>query len=422
MLEQYFAGPKTVDRIRASWIRGAIEQYVSWLIEQDYAASNVPQRVPILLRFSDFARENGVTLLDELPDFVEPFIQYWLNSRKRSFPNNESRKQFITSIRGPICQFLRAVLTGYQGDTRGHNLPRPFVDRVPKFFDYLANERGLSSESLIQYDCQLRRFEGYLVSIGLIKLTDLSPAVLSGYITERSQTLSKRSVQRFCSVLKVFLSYLSCEGITQRDLSLAIVPPRNYRHSNIPRSISWREVEQLLASIDRCHGVGKRDYAILLLLVTYGLRAREVAALQLEDIDWRRERLSIPERKAGHSTRFPLSPVVGQAIVDYLREARPPTTERTLFLIANAPYTPVLHSTISQLAKRSLIKAGIKVHHPDSHTLRHTCVQRLVDARISLKTIGDYMGHRTAVATGVYVKIDIDKLCEVAMSDGEALL
>ncbi|MFT7653760.1 MAG: integrase/recombinase XerD [Candidatus Azotimanducaceae bacterium] len=422
MLEQYFSGPTTVDRIRASWIREAIEQYVSWLAEQGYAASNVPQRVPILLRFGDFAREHGVTTLGELSDCVEPFIHYWLNSRKRSFPNDESHNQFISSIRGPICQFLRAVLPGYHVGIRGHDLQRPFINRVPKFFDYLANERGLSTGSLYQYDHHLRCFEAYLVNIGLIELTELSPAVLSGYITERGQTLSKRSVQRFCSVLKVFLSYLSFEGLTQRDLSPVIVPPRNYRYSNIPRSITWCEVKQLLASIDRCRGVGKRDYAILLLLVTYGLRAREVAALRLKDIDWRRERLHVPGRKAGHSTTFPLSPIVGQAIVDYLREVRPPTTERTLFLRARAPHTSVSHSAISQLTKRSLINAGFKVHRPGSHTLRHTCVQRLVDAHISLKTIGDYMGHRTAVATGVYAKIDIDALREVALGDGEALL
>ncbi len=201
-----------------------------------------------------------------------------------------------------------------------------------------------------------------------------------------------------------------------------IEPPRQYRNVDVPRSITWREVGQLLESIDRRSAVGKRDYAILLLLVTYGLRAREVAALRLDDIDWRHERVHVPGRKAGHSTTFPLSPIVGQAIVEYLREGRIATAERALFLRDKAPHTSVTHGAISQVAKRALRKAGIEVPRPGSHTLRHTCVQRLVDAHVSLKTIGDYMGHRTAVATGVYAKIDIHSLREVALGDGEALL
>lgn len=422
MLEQYFVRPTTVDRIRASWIGEAIEQYVSWLTEQGYSACIVLQRVPLLLRFGDFARENGAASLDALPNCVEPFICQCLNSRVQPFSNDESRNQSIRSVRGPICQFLRVLLPGYRGGIRSRDLPRPFVDRVPKFFDYLVSERGLSEASLVQYDHHLRCFDAYLVDIGLVVLAELSPAVLSGYITQRSQTLNKRSVQRFCSVLKVFLQYLYHERLTQRDLSPVIEPPRHYRDSDVPRSITWREVRQLLESVDRCSSVSKRNYAILLLLITYGLRAREVAALQLDDINWRHERLHVTGRKAGHSTTFPLSSVVGQAIVDYIRDGRPITTERSLFLGVRAPYTAVSYSAISQLAKRSLRKAGIKVHRPGSHTLRHACVQRLVDAHISLKTIGDYMGHRTAVATGVYTKIDIDALREVAMGDGEAVV
>ena len=422
MLEQFFVRPTTVDRMRASWIGEAIEQYVAWLSEQGYAARSVLQRVPLLLRFGEYARERGAATWDALPEHVEPFVHEWLNTRAQPFLDDETRNQAARSIRGPIYQLLRVVLPGYRGGIRGRGLPRPFLGSVPQFFDYLVSERGLSEGSLLQYDHHLRCFEAYLAEIGIVSPGELAPAVLSGYVTQRSQALAKRSVQRFCSVLKVFLQYLHREGLTHRDLSPFIEPPRQYRYADIPRSITWREVGQLLESIDRRSSVGKRDYAILLLLVTYGLRAREVAALRLDDIDWRHERVHVPGRKAGHSTTFPLSPVVGQAIVDYLREGRPGTTERALFLRGMAPHTSVTHGAISQVAKRALRRAGIEVRRPGSHTLRHTCVQRLVDAHVSLKTIGDYMGHRTTVATGVYAKIDIDALREVALGDGEAVL
>ena len=178
----------------------------------------------------------------------------------------------------------------------------------------------------------------------------------------------------------------------------------------------------MLQKVDRRSVVGKRDYAILLLLVTYGLRAREIGALTLDDIDWKRDRLDVRGRKAGHSTAYPLAPIVGEAILDYLKQGRPETTERALFIGAYAPYTPLSRVAVSLRAKYYLRKAGIKVPRPGSHTLRHSCVQRLVDSGFSLKTIGDFVGHRSPDATKIYAKVNIEALRKVALGNGEEIL
>lgn len=178
----------------------------------------------------------------------------------------------------------------------------------------------------------------------------------------------------------------------------------------------------MLEVVDRRSAVGKRDYAILLLLVTYGLRAREVASLTLDDIDWERERLLVPERKAGHCTAYPLSGVVGEALLDYLKQAQPRTEQRAVFLRVLAPQVPLTWNGVSCRASYYLRKAGVRVRRPGSHTLRHTCVQRLIDAEFPLKTIGDYVGHRSSSSTAVYTKVAIESLREVAMGDGEELL
>ncbi len=161
---------------------------------------------------------------------------------------------------------------------------------------------------------------------------------------------------------------------------------------------------------------------MLLLLVTYGLRAREVAALTLDDIDWRHERLRIPERKAGHSTGYPLSSIVGQALVDYLQHGRPATTDRHVFFRTLAPRQPITFAAVSARAAFYLHKIGICVPRLGSHTLRHTCVQRLVDAEFDLKVIGDYMGHSSPASTEVYTKVDIEALRDIACGPGEEVL
>jgi len=167
--------------------------------------------------------------------------------------------------------------------------------------------------------------------------------------------------------------------------------------------------------------LGKRDYAILLLLVTYGLRACEVANLKLDDIDWKRERLMVSERKAGHNTAYPLSSAVGEAIIDYLKHGRPPIHDRHLFLRAMAPRLPMASGAVSNRVTNYLHKAGIAVGRPGSHTLRHTCVQRLVDAEFSFKAIGDYGGHASPASTQIYTKVAVETLREVALGHGEEL-
>lgn len=419
MLNRYFIRPATVDRIRSSWIGESIERYVIWLAEQNYAARNVFFRVPVLVHFGEFARKSGANRLDELPTHIEPFIADWLSNRKKGYSESDC---WIAAreVRNPIRQLLRLILPDYRCDV-GIKAD-PFIDVAPGFFEFLCRERGLRETTLVQYRHYLQLLQDHLQAPGRPLLPDLQPAVISAFIAKSGEARDKRSAQSLCSILKVFFRYLYRVGLMTRDLSKAIESPRRYSLSNLPRSITWKEVEEMLLKVDRRSPVGKRDYATLLLLVTYGLRAREIATLTLDDIDWKRDRIDIRGRKAGHSTAYPLDPTVGDAILDYLKQGRPKTSERPLFIGAYAPYMPLSYAAVSQRAKQFLCKAGIKVSRPGSHTLRHTCVQRLVDSGFSLKTIGDFIGHRTPDATKIYAKVNIAALRQVALGVGEEIL
>jgi site-specific recombinase XerD len=407
-----------VDRIRASWLGGAIERYVAWLTDQHYAARNVSFRVPVLVRFGEFARASGADKVDDLPAHMEPFIEDWLSRRKQGYSESQ-RSVAARELRNPIRQLLKLILPNH-GKVAG--APDPFVDAAPGFFDFLFRERGLRETTLVQYRHYLQRFQDYLRRLDQPLLPDLPPMVISALITESGETLDKRSVQSLCSILKVFFRYLYNVGLMTRDLAKAIESPRHYRLANLPRSITWAQVQQMLQKVDRRSVVGKRDYAILLLLVTYGLRAREIGVLTLDDIDWKHDRLNVRARKAGHSTGYPLAPIVGEAILDYLKHGRPETIQRALFIGAYAPYTPLSRVAVSLRAKYYLRKAGITVSRPGSHTLRHSCVQRLVDSGFSLKTIGDFVGHRSPEATRIYAKVNIEALRTVALGNGEDIL
>lgn len=421
MLEQYFLKPDTVDRIRNGWLAEPIERYVALRTEQGYAASYIRSRVPILRRFAEFSWHRGARCREELPDHIEPFVARWIAERGVG-RSAERIRQLANEIRGPIEQLVSLVVPSFAGRGRARVTRDPFLKEVPGFFAYLREERGLRETSILHYGHYLRLLEAYLERIGVRRLGELSPAVLSAFVTEAGHGLSQTSITGMCCSVRVFLRYLHREGLIGRDLSAAVEGPRRYRLSNVPRSITWDEVRCMLEVVDRRSAVGKRDYAILLLLVTYGLRAREVASLTLDDIDWERERLLVPERKAGHCTAYPLSGVVGEALLDYLKQARPRTEQRAVFLRVLAPPVPLTWNGVSCRASYYLRKAGVRVRRPGSHTLRHTCVQRLIDAEFPLKTIGDYVGHRSSSSTALYTKVAIESLREVAMGDGEELL
>ncbi|MFN8583683.1 MAG: site-specific integrase [Gemmatimonadaceae bacterium] len=423
MLERYFVRPTTVDRIRSSWLGEPLDRYVTWLTEQRYAAKNVLHRVPVIGHFGEFARSRGAHTIADLPAHIDDFVEHWINRRDYRRQIQPTRETLRKEVRGPIEQFLHVVLPAFHGRGRSRRRrPLPFPAIAPAFLAYLREERGVSPATIEHYQIHLEALGTYLARLDLVQPAALSPVVLSGFITDTSPGLCKTSIKSRCGVLRVFLRYLYREQHLPHDLSEAVGAPQTHRLSGIPRAVTWEDVRRMLAQVDRRTVVGRRDYAILVLLVTYGLRGREVAALTLDDVDWRNDRLRVPERKGGHSTAYPLSPIVGQAILDYVQHGRPTTSERQLFFRVVAPLTPATCNVIGCVAARHLRAAGVRVPRMGAHTLRHTCVQRLVDAGLSLKTIGDYVGHRHASSTQIYSKVDVETLRTVACGDGEGIV
>lgn len=419
MLERYFSRPDTVDRIRSSWLGDSIQTYVAWLTRQSYSSRCVIRRVPLLMRFGEFTRLRGATRVEELCGHLDAFVQSHLRRRLRPCASQPARRQYVRDVRKPIEQFLRVVQGGSL--TPGASAVRPFQNWAPGFFEHLRAERGLRPATVGGYTLQLARFEEYVVARRLTA-DKLAPAVIDGFLAERRRHVCAHSLGATCAALRVFLRYLFREGVLHRDLSVAVEGPRAYSLSGIPRAISADAIERTLAAVERRSIVGRRDYAMLLLLTIYGLRASEIAALTLDDLEWRAGVLHVRGRKGGHSAAYPLVPEVGDAVLDYLRNGRPETADRRIFFRIAAPRAAITHHVVSVRAKYYLRKAGIAVPRPGSHTLRHSCAQRLVDAEFSLKVIGDFLGHRHAASTRVYSKVAIEALREVALGDGEAIL
>ena len=420
MLERYYTLPTSVDRIRALWLGPAIDRYATWLAERRISGARGRGCIEVLIQFDRFAQEHGAREWNSLPAVVDSFVAYRLQQHRRRSRGRRTVQTLRSMFRLPVEQLLRLVVPGYVGTVR--RLAWPFSESTPHFPEYLRHERGLRSPSIQGYAHHLRALERYLSRAGIATLSQLTPRLLTDFLTARAHQIHARQLGGCGSILRVFLRYLHREGILARDLSRAVPRGRVYRDAAVPRAIPWSDIERMVTSIDQRSPLGKRDYAILLLLATYGLRANEVASLKLDDLDWRSAQFRVVERKAGNTTVYPLGSKAGDAIVTYLREARPQCSDRHVFLTVRAPFRPLMYWDVSQRAAWHLRRAGVRIPRAGSHTLRHSCVQRLVEADVPFKVIGDYVGHRTDVATQIYAKVAVPKLRQLVLGEAEDIL
>ena len=189
---------------------------------------------------------------------------------------------------------------------------------------------------------------------------------------------------------------------------------RKYRLADVPCALGWDQVQQLLAAVDRHEINGRRNYAMLLLAATYGLRSCEIRALRLDDIHWDDDEITIFSPKTGRSRQLPLTRAVGEAILEYLREERPASRRRQIFLSSRAPHGP-LHSKINRWLARCFDKAGIVAPRRGLHTMRHSLAIHLLRSGETLKSIGDVLGHRSTETTFIYTKLHVEDLRTVAL-------
>jgi len=215
---------------------------------------------------------------------------------------------------------------------------------------------------------------------------------------------------------RAFLRYLVLRGFLPAGIEAVVPVIRVWAHTSLPGHLSTEEIARLLAVSADGSAIGKRNYAILTLLARLGIRALEVARLQLDDIDWFQGSILIRAGKSHRDRLLPLSEDVGQALLDYLRGNRPTTLHRELFLGGYAPYRPLrTASAITHIVQRLLKRAGIERRSSGAHLFRHTAASQLINRGASFKEVADILGHRSLQTTGIYAKLDLEALSKVAL-------
>ncbi len=211
------------------------------------------------------------------------------------------------------------------------------------------------------------------------------------------------------------LRFLAARALAPAGLEGQLDTPRVYRGERLPRALPWETVQAFLRSIDRSTPLGRRDYAMFLLVVTYGLRTSEVASLELGDIRWREGLLRVRRPKVRSPLVLPLTTEVGAALLGYLRDGRPPLPHRQIFLRARAPAGTLERTALTEAFQGWVRRSGLPISFQGPHCLRHSLAVHLLRQGASLKTIGALLGHRSAESTCVYLRLHLEDLREVAL-------
>jgi site-specific recombinase XerD len=284
-----------------------------------------------------------------------------------------------------------------------------------EFEQYLRQQRALANATVVNYVPFIRKFLTDRFGNGPVRLSRLRARDVVRFVQRQAPRLHRKRAKLMTTALRSFLQYARYCGHITLDLAAAVPAVANWSMPSIPRAISADQVRQLLASIDRRTAMGRRDYAILLLLARLGLRSSEVAFIEIEDIDWNTGTLSV-RGKSGLRNEFPLPPEVGKAIAAYLCNGRPPSTSRRVFLRAKAPIRGFRGAGgVGSIVRHSLKRAGVTAPTHGAHQFRHGLATEMLRQGASLGEIGDVLGHRHPQTTKIYTKVDLEALRTLAL-------
>jgi integrase/recombinase XerD len=279
---------------------------------------------------------------------------------------------------------------------------------------YLREDRALSKSAVTNYVPFVNDFLKDRFGVGPVKLSSLRAAEVIRFVQSRARRLHVKRAKMMTTALRSFFQYSRLRGEVALDLAAAVPIVANWSMASIPRAISPEQTEKLLASVDRKTAMGRRDYAILLLLARLGLRSIEVASLELDDIDWSAGQLSV-RGKGGRRSELPLPCEVGRAIAAYLRHGRPPCTSRSVFLRTKAPVRAFQGiGGVGSIVRHRLKRARITAPTYGAHQFRHGLASDMLRQGASLAEIGAVLGHHHPDTTRIYTKIDLKALRTLA--------
>lgn len=381
-----------------------IDSYAAEMRGEGYARQTSEVQIRLVADFGYWLARRGMQAQEITADLFEPYLR--VRARRRRPTRND---------RSALHRLLDLLVR--QGVVSAPALPvaTPAERLQSEFRLYLQQERALAPITQAHYLTFLSEFLAERFGAGPVDLSGLCAADVTGFVRRRAAAIQSKRVHLMTTALRSFLRFARYRGDIDKDLAACVPAVANWSLSTIPRALPPEQVKQVLAFIDRKTPMGRRDYAILLILARLGLRASEIRMLTLEDLDWQ-EGLITVRGKAGRYSQLPLPVDCGAAIADYLRHGRPTASSRLVFLRVKAPAGGFKGpSGVGSMVRHTLARAGIDASRKGAHQFRHALACQMLRQGASLSEIGELLRHRSPQTTAIYAKVDIASLATLAL-------
>ena len=403
-MDQYFRYDAVRQRLRVGPLSGFLDTFAQKLSECGYAIDTGQRQLRTVSRLSQWMGRRGLQAHDLSEQVLKLFLADRRCQGRVQHTDPKGLGWFLEHIRQ--TGVVERTLPSFADDVLG------LLER--DFEHYLRRERGLAAATIVNYLRVPRTFLTAHFAKKAIDLHQLRPPDVIRFVRQLALQQPVPTAKYTLTGLRAFLRFLYVQGRTAIDLTASVPTIPNWKLATLPKSLKVPEIESLLRSCDRTTSVGKRDYAVLCLLARLGLRAGEIVAMTLDDIDWHAGDLTI-RGKGQTRQRLPLLAEVGQALAIYLREVRLSCATRHLFVRARAPFHPFAGSTtVCRIVEQAIKRAGLNPPHRGAHLLRHSLATTLLQRGASLREIGDLLRHRHPATTQIYAKVDIVALHTVA--------
>lgn len=402
MLVHFEPPPERLRRFFVGPLGPHIESFANLLTQQGYRPAVGWRKIYLVARLSRWLERKNVTL----KDLEERHITAFLHARWKRVSKRCGEATLMA-----LLQHLR------ESQVTRASAPKPLNDLglvLQEYGRFLAQERGLMQSTVHLYLRVVRPFVSRHLQGGL-RWERLVAKNVINFVLHATPQRGRWSSKSIMTALRNFLGFLFQTGRTTTNLAAAVPSVPLSPLSDLPRFLESDQVQKVLRCCDRRTKVGKRDYAILLLLARLGLRSGEIAGLTLDDISWAAGELLI-RGKGARLDKLPMRQDVGEALADYLRNARPPCSDRHVFIRSRAPHVGLFGaSTLGSIVLRALARAQIRSHHRGAHTFRHSLATKMLRQGASLAQIGQVLRHQSVRTTEVYAKVDLIALRRLAL-------
>ena len=418
MFNQLFTSPRTLNRYASSPLLGERVRYLAHCAEQGSTRSSlrlIAQHQLVCIDYLQLQTADSVTV-----DQIHAAADSWVERQPQPRTHNATdyryaRMRFISDAK----QWL-----SFLGRLRTIEAPRrPYTHLINEFVDHMVREKGLSEHTARSRRWHLEqfldRFWEQHQSLDEVSIGDIDAAIAR---KGEQDGYRRTSIQSYVNALRAFFRYAEQRAWCRPGLAAGIMSVRLFAEEGLPRGPSWADVQRLLANANGDQPKDIRDRAIIMLFAVYGMRVSEVRTLKLEDLEWEKELIYLTRPKLRRRQSYPLSYTVGEAILCYLEKVRPRVSRREVFLTVKAPFRPLSSGSLYDLVSDRLRALGVSLPHYGPHSLRHACATHLLAEGLSMKEIGDHLGHRKADTTRVYAKVDLGGLRQVADFDLGGLL